>query len=150
MNHHNKRPETSFPHLAFPRCWQVLAALATLAVIVLSLMPKPPQPPGALSWDKAQHVLAYFVLAAAWVQATRGRWWLLTASIVFALGLTLELLQGMGGPRQLQLTDMLANAIGVGAGAGLCLTPFGRSLGLLDTVVARLLTGKPTGKQGGR
>ncbi len=142
-------PQSSFPEFTFPRLWQILAALATLAVIVLSLMPKPPQPPGALSWDKAQHVLAYFVLAAAWVQATRGRRWPVTAAVVFALGLALELLQGLGSARQLQVTDMAANAIGVALGGALCLTPLGRSLGKLDDVVARLIGYQPWGHGNG-
>lgn len=129
----------SFPELAFPRLWQSLAAVATLTVVTLSLIPSPPQPPGPLAWDKAQHTLAYFVLAAAWLQSTRAVRWPLTVAGLLLLGLALELVQGMTDARHLQAMDMLANALGVAVGAGLCLTPLARALGLLDRVMAWLV-----------
>lgn len=129
----------SFPRLAFPRLWQSLAGVATFAVVALSLVPQPPQPPAALSWDKAQHALAYFVLAAAWLQSTRAIRWQLTVAGVLTLGLVLELLQGMTEARQLQVADMVANTLGVASAGALCLTPFARSLAVVDRGLAWLV-----------
>lgn len=129
----------TFPQLAFPRLWQALAAVATMSVVTLSLIPSPPQPPGPLAWDKAQHALAYLILAVAWLQSTRAKRWELTLAGVLFLGLVIELLQGMTDARQLQAADMLANTIGVLAGSALCLTPLAGALGLLDRGLARLV-----------
>jgi len=131
--------------LALPRLWLTLAALATLGVGYLSLMPSPPRPPGALSWDKAQHVLAYVVLAALWFQATRGRRWPLTLMLVLTIGLALELIQGFVGLRQLQPMDMLANGIGVACGGAMSLTPLGHVLMVIDRGLARVVPGSRGG-----
>jgi len=125
---------------ACPRLWYGLALLLTAIVLVLSLIPSPPQPPGALGWDKAQHVLAYLALAVAWCQAIGGRShpWVVLA--VAALGCTVELLQGLGAARDPQFGDALANTIGATFGALLRASPAGWLLTWLD---GRLANARP-------
>ena len=104
-----------------------------LLIVVLSLIPNPPGgagggPLGAFLSrlvfgtdayaDKAAHFLAYAALSGtallAWGRHRREAAW--TLLLLLALGATLELLQAAGGVRTGDLTDMLANALGVGAG----------------------------------
>jgi VanZ family protein len=109
----------------------VLGTLWTLLVLVLSLMPSPPTPPGVLAWDKAQHAAAYAFLTWWWLQALSGRHQVRVMLALGAFGVAIELLQGWSPARSLQLTDMVANATGIGIGAGLCATRLGGVLAWL-------------------
>ena len=84
---------------------------------VLSLAPDPPALVPAAQGDKAGHLLAYFSLGAWFTALARGhaggRWLALVA-----LGLGLEGLQGLsGGARSVEVGDVLANLLGIAAGA---------------------------------
>ncbi|MDQ2694005.1 MAG: VanZ family protein [Pseudomonadota bacterium] len=121
--------------LRYGRLWQGIGWLLVLTVMVLSLMPQPPQPPG-LTWDKAQHLLAYGVLMLWFRQAfaPRRRW----IGFLVLLGVGLECLQGLSGGRHFEYADMLANTLGVGCGLLLAATPLGTVAPRLD----RWLAGK--------
>ena len=110
-------------------CFVLLLAIVT----VLSLIPNPDDVPGgpALSrWlsdllfgseaysDKVSHFIAYGALGGTAVFAALKPFdrALLLPVILIAYSGLMELLQGMGGVRQADMADMLANAAGVSAG----------------------------------
>lgn len=109
-----------------------LTGLGWLSLVAfLSLMPMPPTPPGALSWDKAQHALAYAFLGWWWLQALEGRRPIVVVAGLIGYGILIECLQGLSGVRHFSPADMLANGLGVMAGLLLCMTPAGRLLAWL-------------------
>jgi len=88
----------------------------------LSLMPNPPAPPDFASWDKAQHALAYALLAPlvwAVLSSQLSAWKRLCVSLLIAwgVGAVLELFQGLLPlGRVFEWTDLLANLTGGVAG----------------------------------
>ena len=91
--------------------------LGLLLVIALSLIPQEAMPPTGL-WDKANHTLAYSVLAATGCVAHRGiRAWVLVAAGLLILGAALEVVQSVLPGRVASLQDIVANAIGVALGS---------------------------------
>jgi hypothetical protein len=96
-----------------------------LTVATLTLMPSPPRI-GAISWDKAQHSVAYAALMWTFLQAWEGRHTLRWAILLIAVGVGLELLQGLMGVRFMEVFDMMANGLGVLLGYGAWRTPLGR------------------------
>jgi VanZ family protein len=89
-------------------------------------------------FDKWQHVFAYAVLMAWFVQLLPStRWALLTAVLFLLMSGAIELLQGMSGFRSADAMDMLANSVGLGLGL-LCLAPGLRTiLQRIDAKLAR-------------
>lgn len=91
-----------------------------LSIFCLSVMPNPPVPQtGVFSWDKAQHALAYAVLAllAGWallpLVTSSVRAW--RYALIFALGygVLMEVLQALlTSGRSGDVVDILANAVG--------------------------------------
>ena len=113
--------------LRYTRVWKSLAWGMLLTVATLTLIPTPLQiRVPFLSWDKAQHSIAYAALMWTFLQAWEGshirRW----AILLLASGVGLEILQGMMGVRFMEYTDMLANSLGVILGYGVWRTPLGR------------------------
>ncbi len=122
--------ETGAHRLRFRPIWQCLGWLMVAAVIWLSLTPTPPQPPSFLSWDKADHLIAYGALMYWFAQAFVRHWrW---PAFLIGLGLLLEVLQGLGGVRSLDGFDMLANTLGVFVGYGLATTFLGQAVARVD------------------
>lgn len=107
----------------------------TATVVWLSLTPNPPPlPVPLLSWDKAQHALAYLSLMFWYRQAFRRHWrW---PVFLLALGTVLECLQGLGETRTFDLRDIYANGIGVAIGLALASTRLGGILEKIDTLLA--------------
>ena len=106
------------------------------AVIWASITATPPQVPDILAWDKTQHFLAYAGLSF-WFGNVFVRvlfWPLFLAS----MGVGLEYLQGMGGVRELDSADMLANSLGVLAGWGTTATVLGRCLVWMERGISSL------------
>jgi hypothetical protein len=67
--------------------------------------------------DKLGHLLAYGLLMFWFCQVYAARKARLFHGIAFlAMGIGLEVLQGMSGTREYDVVDMLANAAGVGCG----------------------------------
>lgn len=96
------------------RAYFLCGILYTALVIWLTLTSSPPSGPDVPFADKGEHFAAYGLMMAWWGQlfrAPRRRWQVACACM--ALGALLELLQGLGGVRQMELADALANATGV-------------------------------------
>ncbi|MFH2140210.1 MAG: VanZ family protein [Pseudomonadota bacterium] len=102
-------------------------------VCYLSLMPHPPEPVSFEGVDKLEHLLAYagLMLWFCQVYVTRASRIGVLVGLV-ALGVGIEILQGMGGYRYFEYADMLANTGGVLMGWGLAHTRMGRAILLLE------------------
>ncbi len=114
-----------------PRWLRALAFWTTAAVVVvLSLLPTQHLPEVAFNlWDKAQHAFGFAVLTflGLWAYPHRVRRVLVG---MLLLGAMIELAQGATGWRHGDWLDLLADAVGVAAGAMLWLSvrPFSRAL----------------------
>jgi VanZ family protein len=115
--------------LQLPRLWFTLAYALTLTVGVLSLIPAPD--PGVS--DKVVHFLTYAILSAGFsliVEARKSLWLILFGLICY--GLLLEWLQGLTGYRMEDMSDALANSLGVITGLGFYFSPLRGILRRLD------------------
>ena len=137
----NETVPSSLTGLRYEPIWRAIGWILVGVVVWLSLTPQPPQLPSFLGWDKAQHILAYAVLMY-WFWLCYQHHWRWPVFFV-ALGIGLEILQGMGGLRSFDPYDMLANTIGVGIGLFLLKTPMGQWLSVVDRLLAeRLMFGR--------
>ena len=111
-----------------PRLWLGAWIAMLAATVVVSLLPMPSVPVHIENFDKIEHLVGYALLAAyASMLFAAPRWpaWL----AVFALGIVIEGLQTLvpwrsGG----DVADMLANGVGVLAGAAVARTPLRHAL----------------------
>ncbi len=92
-----------------------LLLVASLSVITWLALTDRPMPEGVPGWDKANHLLAFLVLAFLADYSfpdIRRHWikWLL----LLAYGLGLECLQWWTGYRYFELYDLFADALGIG------------------------------------
>lgn len=93
---------------------------AALIILCLSVMPNPPVPQtGILAWDKAQHALAYALLAslAGWallpLVSPPMRAWRYALIFVLGYGVLMELLQAwLTSGRSGDVADIVANSLG--------------------------------------
>lgn len=124
----------SRPPLRFTRLWQGLGWVMVVVVMWLSLTPHPPQPPSLLGWDKAQHLTAYAGLMFWFRQAFAPHWrW---PAFLLGLGMMIELLQGFTAVRVADLSDIVANGLGVALGLMLARSRLGRMLATVDSWLA--------------
>ena len=115
------------------KVWLFLGWLWIAIIFYLSLMPHPPEPISFSGVDKVEHALAYVLLMLWFSQIYLGlgiRIRLIAAFI--AMGVLIEILQGMTGYRYFEYADMLADACGVMIGFGLAYTRMGCVLTLLE------------------
>jgi VanZ family protein len=91
------------------RRWAFLSCV--LAVLVLALM-KPMHHMPTTGWDKANHALAFFVLAVLGASAYPGRLLRVLAGLL-AYGALIEVLQGLSGYRDAEWLDLVADAVGL-------------------------------------
>lgn len=112
-----------------PRLWLGAWWCAIALVVLFSLAPAFLLPQVPTGGDKAEHFLAYFVLAAAAVQLFAARGALLWSGAgLVALGIALEVAQALlTSTRQTDVHDALANTLGVLAGLATVMAP-GRDL----------------------
>lgn len=100
----------------------LLGSLLVLATLYACLRPVTGQPPAFPHLDKLQHFAAYLVLTAWFGALLERRRYLPLAVSMLLLGAGIEFAQGaMRLGRDAELSDMLANALGVFAGLGLSL-----------------------------
>ena len=99
------------------RLWQVLLGALALAICWLAFSPAPP-PAADTGWDKANHALAFAVLAVtaelAFWPWTRRRWF--TALGLLAFGGFIELVQTQIPERTGEWPDLLADGSGIALG----------------------------------
>jgi hypothetical protein len=100
--------------------WLTLGWCGVALVFFLCLMPSPPKPLSFDYADKLEH-LATYALLMLWFGQLGRRW--LAAALLILMGVSIELLQGMGGVRMFEWGDIVANTLGVGLGALLLTTP---------------------------
>jgi VanZ family protein len=105
--------------------WITMSLVLLAAVLFASLQPDfGPAVPA--NFDKVEHLAAY-VLLALWFTGlvARGRYWAVGAGLM-ALGLLIEVLQWrMHLGRSAEVSDMLANALGVVVGITIALRSTG-------------------------
>lgn len=106
------------------RLWQ-LGLVGYLGLICwLSLIPGPELPIDPGRFDKLWHAAGYAIAAFALVPLWRCWWPLLLGGLALAaMGLGIEVLQGLGGQRSFDWWDALANTLGVGVGLLAGLSP---------------------------
>lgn len=99
------------------RSWWIVGGLAmALAIVVASLLPSTSLP-SVQVWDKFEHAIAYFALAAWFGGIVRPDRYLGLALALLALGIAVEISQqAMGLGRTADLRDVLANACGIALG----------------------------------
>lgn len=108
-----------------PRFWLGLWIAAIVALVVVCLVPLDSLPPLPDNSDKVEHLLGYFLLAAAAVQLFGSRRALSLAAMgLIGLGIGVEFAQGYTAYRSSDPADALANTLGVLLGMATVLTPW--------------------------
>jgi glycopeptide antibiotics resistance protein len=109
--------ENQPPLLHFKKWWLGIGWLLVIIVITLSLMPPTPTSDSLFEIpyaDKIVHFFAYFILMGWFVQIYHvpSIRWRLAIGWLF-LGIGLEILQSMSGIRHGDVTDVIANSLGI-------------------------------------
>ena len=124
-------------NLRHTRFWKSLAWGMLLTVAILTLMPNPPRIDlPLLSWDLAQHCIAYAVLMWTFLLAWEGSHILRWAILLLVTGVGFEMLQSAVGGRFTEYFDMLANSLGVFLGYAAWRTPLGRGFLRIETSIS--------------
>lgn len=127
------------PDLRFKIFW-LLTGFGLIAFVVMQSLTPSPVDMGVHFWDKSLHTVGYFVLMGWFMQIYHSKQAKLFWTVFFVLmGVGLEFLQDLGGVRQYEVNDMLANCLGVFIALGLSFTMFANILAYFD----RLIAGKP-------
>jgi VanZ family protein len=111
--------------------WLALGWLWVAVVFYLCLMRNPPEPLKFPQADKLEHMLTYCWLMLWFCQLACSR--LRLALLLVAMGVLMEVLQGMEGFRDFEVADMAADAAGVLFGWLLARTPLGLVLKYLES-----------------
>jgi VanZ family protein len=108
--------------MAGARLWRWLFGVLLVVVAALALMPAPPEQAG-LGWDKLNHLAAFGALALCAVLGWHHQRAAMLAVLgaLLAYGGAIELLQSQVPNRQAEWGDLLADALGIVAGALLAL-----------------------------
>jgi hypothetical protein len=109
----------------YSKLWHAIGILLIATIITLSVMSKPPVTMDFRFGDKVGHFIAYFSLMGWYTQIIRDSkiYWLLAVAFA-AMGLGIEVIQGMGTSRYFEWADAGANTLGVIVAALLGLTGF--------------------------
>jgi len=110
--------------------WLALGWLWVVVVFYLCLIPHPPEPLRFPQADKLEHMLTYCWLMLWFGQLAFSR--VRLALLLVAMGVLIEVLQGMEGFRDFEVADMAADAVGVAFGWLLLRTSFGGVLRFLE------------------
>jgi VanZ family protein len=99
------------------RLIRVLFWLSLVGIFTLSVLPTDRLPPISASlWDKAQHALAFVLLAVLALQGWSGRHQTRILLGLFAFGVIIELAQAGLGWRHGEVADVVADAVGIAIG----------------------------------
>ena len=123
----------------FPRLWLTLGWILIALIVFLSLWPQTPQPLKFQQGDKLAHAGAYMLLMLWFANIYPKRsYQLWLGAGFFALGIFLEILQGLSAYRTFAFADMIANGFGIFIGLYFAKTPLAACLSHLDTWLLRL------------
>ena len=123
--------------LRYVHAWTTLGIGFVLLVIYLSLAAPPPDIDLPDVFDVG-HIVAYFWLMIWFAQihrSARSRW--LLAAAFGALGVVLEIIQGMSGYRHFDYLDMARNFAGIAIGLALARSALQDTLYRFEGVLAR-------------
>ena len=124
--------------------WLWLGRLGIAVIVVGSLIPMPDVPSPIEHGDKLEHLLGYFGITAWYAQLVPDRGRLALYALAFlALGMAIELLQGLTSWRSADWNDLVADAIGVAAGWLLALTPLRHVLARFEQRLASARSRSP-------
>lgn len=121
--------------LQYRKVWLAGGWLLVASVVYLSLTPHPPEPMSFPNVDKLEHGLAYAALSFWFCQiyiSLRQREVVIIS--LMAMGIVIEVAQGMTGYRYFEYADMLANGMGVMLGVILSRTRMGRAFIWIEKV----------------
>lgn len=121
--------------LKYRRAWLAGGWLMVGLVVYLSLTPHPPEPLSFPDADKLEHGFAYTFLSLWFCQIdaqTKAR--IKVVLWLVAMGVAIEILQGLSGYRYFEYADMLANGVGALSGFLLAHTLLGRAFVLIEKV----------------
>ena len=125
--------------LKFKPLWLLIGFALISFVVVQSLTPSPVDM-GVKFWDKSLHTVGYFVLMGWFMQIYHSQkakvFW---ACFFVVMGIGLEFLHDLGGVRQYEVNDMVANTLGVMIALLLSFTFFSRMLSYIDEMIAKRL-----------
>ncbi len=111
-----RTPSAMSAHISLRTLWFGAGWVGVALVVYFSLVPDPPQI-DMEEGDKVQHLAAYAGLMLWFAQVLAGRTQrAILALLLVALGIALELAQGLTGYRSMSLADMAANTAGVALG----------------------------------
>ena len=126
------------PNLKYRNLWLLIGWGMVFLIIYLSLEPNPPQPVDFNQADKLEHLSAYAMLMLWFCQIYWDTQQRFRIALGFAaMGILIEILQGLGGVRFFEYADMLANAIGVLIGWGMGQTVLKQSLYYVEQKIDR-------------
>jgi VanZ family protein len=113
--------------------WLAIGWIWIASIFYVSLSPHPPSLMHFWNADKLEHALAYSSLMLWFCQVyrhTRSRY--LLASLLIAMGIFIEYLQGTTDYRTFDYADMVANFVGVFVGWAWARTGLGRVFAYLE------------------
>lgn len=104
------------------RQWRFVLLALAVTVSFLALAPSLPPSVGT-GWDKLNHIIAFAALAVSACRGFSGSAWATVVALlaVLAFGVLIELLQLLVEGRSAERGDLLADALGTGAGTLLAL-----------------------------
>ena len=125
--------------LRFAKFWLALGWLLIALIVFLSLWPEPPQPLAFEQSDKFVHSVVYMLLMLWFTNLyPRSYHHPRLSTAFFAMGICLELLQGMIEHRTFSYADILANGFGILLASLLAKTHLATWLSRFDSWLARL------------
>lgn len=98
--------------------WRLLFYAVISVVLVLALVPSNTSLP-TTGWDKSNHFLAFGVLAFLAHKSYKPNFYTLFFGL-FIYGGTIELLQSLTPTRSGEITDLIADSVGILIGYGIC------------------------------
>jgi VanZ family protein len=126
--------------------WALGGSLLACTLAFGSLLPGPVVAVVS-TWDKAEHFLGYFTLAAWWLGLLPRSRYLACVVAVIAFGIAIELAQGLlTTTRQLDPSDVLANSLGAGAAWLAANSGLGRWAMAVEGWLARRSPGGPASR----
>ena len=101
--------------LRYYKLWLIIGWIMVFLLSYFSLISNPPEFNVDFEYfDKVRHSIAYFILMfwfAQLYQTPKSR--ILYVVFFVLMGVILEILQGLGGVRYFEYSDMLANVLGI-------------------------------------